>query len=266
MTDFLFLILLILGACVGSSLCCQVRRFSKKKKPKWSQCEHCKKKLTWRDKVPILSWVALGGRCRYCKEKIGVLELTCEIGGALAFVTLFLFWPIELGGTRGIADGDIKSVVLFVLALGFLSLLGYLAILDIRKREVPQRALCELIVLGGLFWILREAFYGGSMDTDVLSLLLGIVILAGLYFVLYKISKEKLVGGAEWMVGAAMALMLAKWELALLCLVISNVAAAVIILNIKSFLNKKIEQVPMLIFLLLGFLLTLSIFFDFYVG
>ena len=266
MIDFLFVIILALGACLGSYVCCQVRRSKKKTNKKWSHCEHCKKKLQWYDKIPIVSWLILKGKCRYCKKKIGNLEIACELGGALSFATLFLFWPIELGGMRGIADGEVPTIILFLLALIFITILGWLVILDIREQKVPQKNLYALILIGIVFWILREVMFGGQFGADIISLLVGVLILAGIYYVLYRLSKEKWVGGAEWMVGLALALVLAKWELCLWCLVLANIAAALIMTTINGFLNKKIKNVPMLPFLALGFLLTLCIFFDFYVG
>lgn len=266
-TCFWFVLIFALGACLGSYVCCQVRRSGKKKKKeKWSHCEHCRKVLRWYDKIPVVSWVILRGRCRYCGKKIGGLEVACEIGGALAFGALFLFWPLELEGTRGVMDGEARAIIPFLLALVFLTILGWLAVLDVKSREVPQGALYVLVAVGLVFWGAREILYSGKFGADLLSLLGGVLILAGIYYALYKISKEKWVGGAEWIVGVATACVLAKWELSLICLVVANIAAALIITTLNGFLKQKIKLVPMLPFLALSFLLTLCIFFDFYVG
>ena len=56
-----------------------------------SHCPHCHHVLGVRDLVPLTSWVALGGRCRYCRESIGVyyplVELAALAIGLWAFAT-----------------------------------------------------------------------------------------------------------------------------------------------------------------------------------
>ncbi len=35
-----------------------------------SRCPKCNTKLTWRENIPIFGWIILGGKCRFCKDKI----------------------------------------------------------------------------------------------------------------------------------------------------------------------------------------------------
>ena len=51
-----------------------------------SYCPSCKRPIKKKDNVPILSWLALGGKCRFCKSKIGVFSLLMEIFGGLGFM------------------------------------------------------------------------------------------------------------------------------------------------------------------------------------
>jgi leader peptidase (prepilin peptidase) / N-methyltransferase len=54
-----------------------------------SFCPHCKHTIAWYDNIPILSWIALGGRCRTCKAPISVLYPAIEALTAIALSALF---------------------------------------------------------------------------------------------------------------------------------------------------------------------------------
>ncbi|MDO8515451.1 MAG: prepilin peptidase, partial [bacterium] len=62
--------MLILGLCVGSFLNVLIWRLNDEKAPKFWQgrslCPKCKHQLSWKDNIPLLSFILLNGRCRYC--------------------------------------------------------------------------------------------------------------------------------------------------------------------------------------------------------
>lgn len=53
-----------------------------------SRCDHCRKQIAWYDNIPLLSYLLLGRRCRYCKKRISVQHPVVE------FLTgsLFMWW------------------------------------------------------------------------------------------------------------------------------------------------------------------------------
>ena len=61
-----------IGACVGSFLNVVVWRLPRGESliTPPSHCPHCNHQLKWYDNLPIIGWIKLGGRCRYCHEKI----------------------------------------------------------------------------------------------------------------------------------------------------------------------------------------------------
>src|SRR5207247_4973818 len=75
----------LLGASVGSFLnvvWSRVPRGQSITHPR-SRCGSCRRTLVWWENVPVLAWVALGGRCRTCRAPIGVRTLLVELAGAV---------------------------------------------------------------------------------------------------------------------------------------------------------------------------------------
>ena len=66
-----------------------------------SHCMHCKHALSPFDNIPVLSFLVLGGRCRYCKTRISVqyplVELLSAIGCALVAWKFGFGWPLLAG-------------------------------------------------------------------------------------------------------------------------------------------------------------------------
>jgi leader peptidase (prepilin peptidase)/N-methyltransferase len=80
----------MIGACAGSFLNVCVHRWPRERsvmKPR-SRCPSCGNQLAWFENIPIISWVALRGKCRCCDEPISpeypIIELVVAIGWLLA--------------------------------------------------------------------------------------------------------------------------------------------------------------------------------------
>ncbi len=58
-----------------------------------SHCPRCLKPIAWHDNVPILAWLALGGRCRHCRKKISPRYPLVEAATGLLSAGLALRWP-----------------------------------------------------------------------------------------------------------------------------------------------------------------------------
>lgn len=56
-----------------------------------SYCPHCRHQLSWEDLIPVVSFVLLGGKCRYCKKRISLQYPVIELSTALLFLLIFNF-------------------------------------------------------------------------------------------------------------------------------------------------------------------------------
>jgi leader peptidase (prepilin peptidase)/N-methyltransferase len=113
----------ILGACAGSFLNVCIVRWPRERsvlRPR-SRCPKCGNQLAWFENVPILSWVALRGKCRCCDEPISpmypLVELVVAIGWLLAihhYGMTFIALRVAIFGTTllGVAMTDAQHYLI----------------------------------------------------------------------------------------------------------------------------------------------------------
>ena len=96
------------GLCLGSFLNVVIYRLPRDKSlraPLWSACPHCEERIPWYDNLPIISFIALGGRCRSCGGAIATRYLVVE--AAMALMVLMLLDAFFIGQTRaGLSTSD----------------------------------------------------------------------------------------------------------------------------------------------------------------
>ncbi len=86
---FIFLV----GACLGSFANVIIYRWPLGEsfvQPR-SRCSSCKKPVAWRDNIPLLSWLLLRGRCRYCQASFSVRYFMVELLMGVLFVISYKF-------------------------------------------------------------------------------------------------------------------------------------------------------------------------------
>ncbi len=59
-----------------------------------SRCPSCKTRLTWRENIPILGWLILRGRCRFCKCRISPEYPLVEALVAVLFAAIYVLWYV----------------------------------------------------------------------------------------------------------------------------------------------------------------------------
>jgi len=215
MSVLLAVYLFVIGACFGSFVGALAWRLHKGRDVvrERSECEHCHHTLSPLDLVPVLSWLWLRGRCRYCKKPIGFSALMLELGLGAAFVVSFFFWPYGFEGSL--------AVTVFVLWLMALTGLALLYVYDLRHFLLPDVVVYPLIVMCLAIGILRLSNEGASVSTIITELGLSLLPITGVYGLLYAVSGGKWIGFGDVKLGLAIGFLLG-WQGALLVLVLSN--------------------------------------------
>lgn len=233
-----YVLVTILGLCVGSFLNVVIYRLPKKMslaKPA-SHCPKCTYQLRWYDNVPVLSYIMLRGRCRKCKERISfrytIVELACAV---LWLLCALLFWK--------------QSIPLAIIYMLSLAVFICIFFIDLEHMIIPDRFQVILLVLAAL-----SIFF--DKDCGWLSHLIG--GLSGfLVFYLIAFCFEKLcgregLGGGDVKLAGVVGLLLG-WERLLLGLLIATLPAAVIMLILSKGKNGENREFPFAPFLVIGF-------------
>ncbi|MBQ3306191.1 prepilin peptidase [Candidatus Saccharibacteria bacterium] len=256
MNEVVFLaILFVFGAVFGSFACCQAWRLrlkeeGKKSPGKRSVCMSCGRKLKFSENLPILSWVFLKGRCKECRAKIGKAEILSEIGLATVFILIGMYFYdsvfVSVGGSF-----PLVAILKMVLVLFAVVAMWVVVVYDAKWGRMPNMGLLFANIFAAAYLIVTIIFEGVAP----LSLIGAIGFLPGLYYVLYIFSKEKLVGGGDWLLALAVAMILPNWFLALAVLFVANFLASIFSVPIMLKEGKK-AQVPFGPFLFTGFLIV----------
>lgn len=151
-----------------------------------SECSHCHHVLAAKDLVPVVSWIMLRGKCRYCGRKIEDSPLT-ELSVPLLFVLSYAFWPVHLQGI-GLFD--------FVVWLTILIVFVALIVFDLRWQLLPNNIIYPLIGFTGMATVLRPVLFHVSWQ-ETLSSVLAAVVLSGLFYLLFAVSDGAWIGGGD---------------------------------------------------------------------
>jgi leader peptidase (prepilin peptidase)/N-methyltransferase len=161
---FWFVFVFLLGLVVGSFLNVVVGRLPFEKSIIWpnSRCLSCLHPLTFTDNLPIVGWLRLRGRCRYCGAQFSSRYLWVELITGLAFVAIWYLDVHEnLSGWKAMqnAAGLIRATgfppwYTFVVFLHHATLFSFLlsiALCDLDNREIPITLPCVGTVVGLAF-------------------------------------------------------------------------------------------------------------------
>ncbi len=224
-----YFILFVLGLAVGSFLSVVVYRETSDDSedtvskfsawlPAWvtgrSRCDNCHKQLAWHDNIPLLSYLALLGRCRYCNKKITVRYPLVELFTALEFV--WLYWLIQQFAFFQQLEGTYSLIVLgfwlFIFSLSFA-----LAVVDFQKGILPD----SLILTGIVVAVLRLAATGRWE-----FLLTGLALFAFFLF-LYLVTQGKGIGFGDVKLAFFIGVVLGWWQWVLVAMFIAFLTGAI---------------------------------------
>ncbi len=137
---------LIFGACMGSFLNCTAIRIVKGEAfvKGRSHCVSCGHDLSWMDLIPVVSWVSLGGKCRYCGAKVSARYPITEVAFALLSAACLLKFDLTVLCLRNYI---------------FLAILFLLTLTDMDSMEIPDS--CHIIMTAA--WVATAPFIYGTV-------------------------------------------------------------------------------------------------------
>ena len=154
----------LLGAIVGSFLNALIYRIPRKISiyKKRSFCPKCNHQLAWYDLIPILSYILLRGKCRYCGSKISPKYLIVELITAFYFSFSFLMFGYS---------------VFYIESIFFFSILLVISLIDLEFMEIPDFLIIVGIVVEILLVILKKSYVSSFSGMIIPPLIFAIIIL-----------------------------------------------------------------------------------------
>lgn len=165
----------VLGAVSGSVANALIDRLPKNKS--WvrgrSKCDKCGHVLGWHDLVPVVSYVLLGGRCRYCRQKIAVRNVILEVFLASMFAAVaglpWLAAMVWVTTVIGVMDYESKLV-----SEGLIVIWAGLVVLSHLSNLSDLGNLWGLVlgvgVIGGV-WVVTRGKGMGFGDVEIAAVL-----------------------------------------------------------------------------------------------
>ncbi len=256
----IILALIVFGLALGSFINALVWRVhqqsvvhSKKAKQAYSitagrsMCPTCRHELAPLDLVPVLSWLWLRGRCRYCRAPIAWQYPVVELLAAALFVVTYVFWPFSLSTALSIGH--------FILWLIILCGLIALAVYDIKWFLLPNRIVFPLFALGIAQLLIQILEIRDS--TIIVSSLGGVMIGGGIFWIIFQLSDGKWIGGGDVKLGWLLGLLLGSPLLALLMIFLASLIGTFV--SLPLFFTGRLHaktKLPFGPFLIIAALLT----------
>jgi len=161
--------LFLIGSVIGSFLNVCIYRLPKNLDivSERSFCPRCKKKINWFDNIPLISFLILKFKCRFCKKKISSQYFFIELISAL-------FLSLSITFTSTILDLVLINLIFFIFIIIF--------VIDVKHYIIPDSLNFSLILIG----IIKNFFPESTLNLnqDMFQSLIGG---AGGYFLIWII-------------------------------------------------------------------------------
>jgi prepilin signal peptidase PulO-like enzyme (type II secretory pathway) len=198
-----------------------------------SMCPDCKKRLTWKELIPVVSFLVQKGACKGCKKKIPALYPLVELLSGL--ITFFVFYHFGF---------SLATVILWIIAELLLG--SFLS--DLLYMELPDEFSIPAIVLSLIY---AYCFKHLSLS----SIGIGVLIGAMFFMLQYVLTRGKGIGTGDIRLGIIMGALLG-FPVVIFSLMIAYVGGSVVSLlllatkkmTMKSALPLGVFLIPALVF------------------
>jgi leader peptidase (prepilin peptidase)/N-methyltransferase len=237
----LHIVFIVFGALVGSFLNVCIIRLPKEESiiSPGSHCPHCKNSIKFYDNIPLVSYLFLRGKCRYCKKPISIQYPLIEGITALSSLILFMKFGPSLS---------------FLIYFAFVSALIVITVIDLYHQIIPDVISLPGIGVGLLASLIIPKL---TFFDSLIGFLLGggsLFLVATIYQWLFK--REGMGGGDVKllaMIGAFLG-----WKAVILTILLGSLVGSIIGISIMVLKGKDFKYaIPFGPFLSLGAMISL---------
>ncbi len=199
------LFVFIFGLITGSFLNAIIYRLSIKESflSGKSYCPHCKHTLAWQDLIPLLSFLLLKGKCRYCSKGISIQYPLVELATGILFVLVciqdkkYLFYGATFSGL-------FNTLFLFIIS----SLLIIIFVYDFKHYIIPDRIIYPAIVVSGIWYLASGILFNTYTKYDILDSIYSAFGAAAFFLMIVLVSRGKWMGVGDIKLAFLMGLLL----------------------------------------------------------
>ena len=240
MDYILYILIFCIGTVFGSLFTLAVYRIPWKQDITHtrSYCPNCNHKLTFLDMIPILSYVFLGGKCRYCKQKIRLRYLLLEVLSGVVFVLFAVSIKLSL------FNFNEQILSYFIVGILYITAMFIIAGIDKERIEIEKPVLlfgfiCVALYMMYLYVVENDT----SMYRYVIYLILACLLL--FFSIEYLRKKGKDIYAIDVLI-LSMLMVLFTYETVYIYTVIVTLIAVVIQLLIQELSSRKSKSVKKL--------------------
>ena len=232
----LYLIIFIFGLAIGSFLNVVIFRLETGDKiiNDRSKCLYCDHRLSWYDLVPVLSFLFLKGKCRYCGKKISFQYPVIEITTGLLFTLVCYYFPF------------ISSIPLLIKWLFLFYIFSVLIVVfsyDLKHFIIPDKIIFPAVIITLIY---NFIFVNLQFFNTLAAALIGSLFL----FLILLLTKGKGMGGGDVKLAFLMGLILG-WPVLLFAMLISFILGSIygipLIITGKKKMNSMVPFGPFLV-------------------
>ena len=232
MNLIIYITIFIIGTLLGSFFTLAVYRIPLKKDitHERSFCPNCNHRLEFFDLIPVLSYIFLGGKCRYCKQKIRPRYILLELFSGIIFLLFYISLKIDLFNI------DVNKIIYFIFGIFYISTLFIIGGIEKEKHYIPSSVFIFGLTISAIY-IIYLYIINAIMYKYVIYFVFMFIITILNFVIINK--KEKQNYYLQILILVTLLLFFIQEKL-----VIIGVLISLILGLIKSKLNKKTEKIP----------------------
>lgn len=193
---YIFISIFAVGVIIGSFLNCIIwRAYANESAARGrSYCPKCRHQLSWKDLVPLFSFLILRGRCRYCQKPISCQYPLVEAATGVVFVAAaWVFYPFIF---RGIFS--VFPLIELAAYWAILSSLIVIFVADLKWYFIPDGAIiagfaAAAILRGAQFFESARIFH--EYDASIIvNPFLSAIVAASFFLAIFLVSRGTWIG------------------------------------------------------------------------
>jgi leader peptidase (prepilin peptidase)/N-methyltransferase len=221
------ILIFVVGALMGSffNVCIHRLPINESIIIPYSHCPNCKAKIKIWENIPIISYIILRGRCRYCSIKISKRYLIVEILTPILFLLLWHTFGFSID---------------FAIYILFISTLIIITFIDLEHQLILNILTYPMIIIGLLINYFKGVF---------INALIAGIIGGGIIFLIVIISplifKKEGMGAGDFKLAGVIGIFLANWKYTLISLFLASFLGSLVGLGLILLGKKKFgEYIP----------------------